>query len=85
MKKITLLLFLITTLHGLAQDIIIKNDKSEIKSKVTEITETSVKYKKWENLDGPVYSISKSQVFMIIYQNGNRELIESTPGSSTER
>jgi hypothetical protein len=58
-----------------AQDIIVKNDKTEIKAKVTELTETGIKYRKWENVEGPIYTISKAEVFMILYANGQRELI----------
>lgn len=61
-----------------AQDIIIKIDKSEIKSKVTEISETTIKYKKWDNLEGPIYSISKTEVFLIAYANGQREIIKQS-------
>lgn len=71
-----LLLFTFCTVATRAQDVIIKNDKTEIKSKVTEITETAIKYKKWDNVDGPVYNISKADVFMIIYANGQREVIK---------
>jgi len=59
-----------------AQDIIVKINKTEIKAKVTEITETTIKYKKWENQDGPVYNIARSEVFMILYANGQREIIQ---------
>lgn len=59
-----------------AQDFIIKNDKSEIKSKIIEISENTVKYKKWEFLDGPLYNIAKGDVFMLIYANGQREIIK---------
>jgi len=59
-----------------AQDIIIKNDKAEIKSKVIELTSTTIKYKKWENQDGPLYNIEKTEVFMILYANGQREIIK---------
>jgi hypothetical protein len=59
-----------------AQDVIFKNDKTELKAKVSEITETGIKYKKWDNLDGPVYTISKSEVFMILYSNGQKEIIK---------
>lgn len=62
----------------LAQDIIIKQDKTEIKSKVSEITETTIKYKKWDNVDGPLYNISKTEVFMILYSNGQREIINQS-------
>lgn len=77
-----MLLFLIglitICLHAVAQDVIIKVDKTEIQSKVLEITEDAIKYKKFEFLDGPIYSIKKTDVFMIIYQNGKKEYIEST-------
>jgi hypothetical protein len=61
-----------------AQDFIIKNDKSEIKSKIVEITENTIKYKKWEFLDGPLYNIAKGEVFMLIYANGQREIIQQS-------
>ena len=57
------------------QDIIIKKDKTELKTKVIEVLDDKIKYKKWELQDGPLYSINKSELFMIIYANGQRELI----------
>ena len=62
---------------GLSQDIIIKNDKTEIKSKVIELTNDLIKYKKKSMLNGPIYSINKSEVFMIVYKNGKKEYIET--------
>ena len=64
-----------------AQDIIIKNDKSELKAKVVEITSDFIKYHDWDNLSGPIYNIAKSQVFMINYQNSKREFIALVGGS----
>ncbi len=72
---LALSMMLCISLASFAQDIIIKQDKTEIKSKVSEITETTIKYKKWENIDGPLYSLSKTDVFMILYSNGQREVI----------
>jgi len=80
MKNITVILLLITICFGMAaksQDIIVKNDKSEIKSKILEITEELIKYKKFEMPDGPTYSISKSDVFVLLYANGTKEYIEN--------
>jgi hypothetical protein len=65
-----------------AQDIIVKNDKTEIKAKIEELTETTIKYKKIEMLDGPSYNINKRDVFMIIYKNGTKEYMETIPESS---
>ncbi len=68
-----------------AQDIIVKTDKSEIKSKVVEITETSIKYKKWENVEGPIYNVSKNEVFMIVYANGKRDMIKQADQQLTKQ
>jgi len=56
-----------------SQDLIIKTDKTEIKSKVIEITENHIKYKIWTRKDGPTYNIKKSEVFLIIYETGEKE------------
>jgi len=70
-----------------SQDIIVKNDKSEIKAKIIEIQETSIKYKLFEFLEGPLRNISVSDVFMIVYENGKRETfgtIEEKPVQSSQ-
>lgn len=56
-----------------AQDVIVKTDNSTILSKVLEITSTEIKYKKWDNQDGPLYSISRSEIKSINYENGEVE------------
>lgn len=61
-----------------SQDIIVKHDTSELKVKVTEILEDVVKFKKFDFLDGPVYSISKKDVFLIVFQNGEREYFSTS-------
>ena len=56
-----------------AQDVIVKHDGSTILSKVTEIGVTEVKYKKFSNQNGPTYSIQKSDIQAINYENGEKE------------
>ena len=56
-----------------AQDTLVLNDGTLIKSKVLEITESLLKYKKYSNLDGPIYTIDKKQVLAVHYQNGEKE------------
>lgn len=56
-----------------AQDIIIKKNAEEIKAKILEIGESNVTYKKFSNPNGPSYTIPKSHIFMIKYQNGEKE------------
>ena len=70
-----------------AQDIIVKIDGTTIDSKVTKITTTEVEYKKWSNVDGPVYTIDKNLVAQIKYQNGDIEdyTIIETPHNFMKR
>lgn len=57
------------------QDVIVKKDSSTILSKVIEINNAEIKYKKWNNQEGSTYSISRSEVSSINYQNGTIETI----------
>ncbi len=86
MKSFFTILVVFITITGLkAQDIIVKNDKTELKAKIEELTETTIKYKKFEMLDGPSYNINKRDVFMIIYKNGTKEYIESNNNLSQSK
>lgn len=74
-----------------SQDIIVKLDKSQIEAKVVEIAETTIKYRKFQNLEGPIYSINTSEVSHIRYMNGSTEYysgkkaeIEEKTGLSSE-
>lgn len=56
---------------AVAQDVVLKKDNTTVLSKVLEVTGTEIKYKKWSNQEGPTYSISRSEVISITYQNGD--------------
>lgn len=83
MKQI-LFLFLIGLLTNLiyAQDIIIKRNGDEIKSKILEITSETIKYKEFDFQDGPIRNINISDVFMVIYENGKREKFTGIEGNT---
>ena len=70
-RKILLLCLLCWVGTALAQDVILKKDNTTVLSKVLEVTSTEIKFKKWSNQDGPTYSISRSEVISINYQNGD--------------
>lgn len=74
-----LLIFVFTNLS--AQDIMTLQNGDEIKAKVIEIGTSEIKYKKFDNQNGPLYTILKNEVFRIKYSNGTMELIKSIPGS----
>lgn len=60
----------------------IRKDNTHIEARVLEITESQVKYRRFSNLDGPIYTINKSELAVIIYTNGETELFGSS-GAST--
>jgi hypothetical protein len=60
-----------------AQDIIFLKNGDEIKSSVTEIGFDVIKYKKYENLAGPEYTLEKNKVFMIKYVNGTKDVFNT--------
>ena len=86
MKRVTFLLFF-TLLAGLsmsAQDIITKKDGTDIKAKVLEVGTNEIMYKSFSNLDGPLYTISKSDVLMVTYENGERDVFHTDSSQSNE-
>lgn len=74
--KRSFILFMIAVLFGglvSAQDLIIKVDGEEIQTKIIEVTSNEIRYRLYDQPEGPVRSISKSEVFLVIYEDGRRE------------
>lgn len=77
---ISIFLFLIGMLNiASAQDIIIFKTGEEISVKVTEIELNVIKYRKFDNQTGPVYTVEKQDVFMIKYENGTKDVFDYKP------
>lgn len=80
MKKIVLLsLFFLLCLNFIssAQDIIYKKDGSKEEAKIVLVGEKEIQYKKYNNLEGPVYTLNKKDIVLIAYQNGEYETIKT--------
>ena len=75
--------FLVFTFESFSQDIIITKNSERIDAKVIEVNVDTIKYKRFENLEGPIYSLLKSNIVTIVYQNGYVEIFsnESSPVS----
>ncbi len=69
---VILLLSLNTTI--LAQDLILFKNGDKIKAKVIEVNPDNIKYKKENNLTGPLYTILKKEVIKIQYLNGDVDI-----------
>ena len=71
-----------------AQDTISMRNGEKINAKVMEIGLEQIRYKKFNDLSGPVYVVDKNQVFTINYENGSQDVFEQSaaklPSSSPE-
>ena len=74
MKNILLfILFLCSSNIIKAQDTLSMRSGENILVKVIEVGTTEVKYKKQDNLNGPAFSVLKSDLLMIKYENGTKD------------
>ncbi|MES2286623.1 MAG: hypothetical protein V4547_13125 [Bacteroidota bacterium] len=62
-----------------AQDTIVKRNGEKILSKIIEISETEVKYKKFDFQDGPNFIENKSDIQLIKYSNGTKDEFKFQP------
>ncbi len=79
MKKIIFLWIMLSACisNVYCQDTIVLRNGDLVKSKVMEITQSEIKYKKFENLNGPLFNILKSEVLQIKYENGTKDYFDA--------
>ena len=85
MKKQILIILVscFLSISSFGQDIIVRQNGNEIKSKVLEISTETIKYKEFDFQDGPTRNIKITEVFMIIYENGKRETFSTIETSNS--
>lgn len=76
------LLFALVTacfaISGLAEDMIVFRNGDVVKAVVLEIQKTDVKFKRASNPKGPTYTVDKSDLLSIIYENGEKDTFGET-------
>jgi hypothetical protein len=72
---LTLSVFILLAINMKAQDLILLKNGNELDAKVMEVNVSEIKYKKSDNPDGPSYSVQRSDVFLIKYKNGTKDII----------
>lgn len=85
MKKIltTTLVLVFFYIHGFTQDIITQKSGEDVKAKIIEVTQTEVKYKKFDNLTGPTFTMAKADILMVRYENGTKDIFNVEPKASS--
>lgn len=63
-----------------AQDVLYKTDNTKVEAKIIEITPTTIKYNLFNYQEGPLITIDKKDVALIVFQNGTHEVIKVESG-----
>ena len=77
-KTLTLTVALLATFNLFAQDIIITSDAKRIEAKILEVSSSEIKYKEFNNLEGPTFILTNDELNTVIYQNGTVKTFEHT-------
>ena len=79
MKKLKIVVFYIfaCSLNSYCQDkIYFTAETIPVEVKIIEILQSEVKYRKFDNLPGPIYTVPKSEISKINFENGTTESYE---------
>lgn len=77
MKNLITILLVMFFFASHAQDVLHKNNGEKILCKVLEITPELVKFKKTAISESPIYTMYKSEVKMIIFSGGYKEIFDN--------
>lgn len=81
---VTFIAMLVVSITIFAQDVIITTDAKKIDAKILEVSKSEIKYKEADNLDGPLFILTTSDISSIIYSNGKVVLYNQTPQVAAE-
>ena len=78
--------FLLVGIYSItAQDLIVLRDGNIIEAKVLEISQTEIRYKRFDHLEGPTIVVPAANVLSIRYENGTSEIINAVPVPETQQ
>lgn len=81
MKRLIILALVLmgSALLANAQDLIATRNGVTVMAKVLEVSPSVVKYKRFNNLDGPTYTMSTAEILEITYENGDTDTFDGAP------
>ncbi len=88
MKKVlSLLLAVCFSATMFADDVIVTKDSQRINAKIEEVGLDVVKYRRSDNVNGPLYTLAKTEIVTILYENGTIETFqqESKPAYGNQQ
>ena len=83
MKRFVLFgLLLFVSMVSFSQDIIITKDAKRIECVISEVSSTEIRYKVWDNQQGPVFVLQTTEINTIIFQNGSVQVFNTQPAQT---
>jgi hypothetical protein len=79
LRSIWIVLILLSAMQVNAQDTIVKRDLHTVPAKIMEVRTNEIRYKRWDNLEGPLYVIPAEEVWLLRYAGGLVDTIKYTP------
>lgn len=77
MKKLLLpALLMLVGLSLSAQDVIVRRNGQSVEARITEVNPDNVRYKRFDNPDGPTFTILISDIQSITYENGTTDVFQ---------
>ena len=64
-----------------AQDIIVTTDSKKIEAKILEVSDSEIKYKEKDYLEGPTFVMSTNKISSVLYSNGKVVLYNQSPAA----
>ncbi|MDR1975251.1 MAG: hypothetical protein LBQ31_11375 [Bacteroidales bacterium] len=84
MKHIIFIVFSLSSFGIFAQDIMITTASQKINAEIIEVGPNEIRYKRFDNLEGPTYVILKSDIVDIIYKDGTVEALQNSVAEKTK-
>lgn len=73
-------------MHLMAGDVIVLRNSTRIDAKILEVSDTEIKYKKSNNLDGPTFTQKVENISAVIYDNGDvTSYADQAPAQTTSQ
>lgn len=82
-KSLFVLIALVASIAVQSQDLITLKNGTDIQAKITEVGTTEIRYKKFDNVDGPVFIINKAEVLMVRHENGAKDIFNEPLAQNT--
>lgn len=86
MKKVVLIATLLfAAIITYAADVIVLTDGTKIDAKILEVSNTEIRYKEIDNLDGPTFVQETQKIAVVIYESGKTKIYNNNQSADNQQ